>query len=134
MPCYNPLVAWRVEGKMVFNKPPGSYKLLKPYNLPCSKCIGCRMNYARSWALRCQLEAMSHEHNCFITLTFNNDELLKRDNPWSVDVKDFQLFMKKFRKKFNKTVRFFHCGEYGEKPIDLIIMPLSLGMISVYLH
>lgn len=115
MPCYNPLVAWRVEGKMVFNPPRGSHKLLKPYNLPCSKCIGCRLNYARSWALRCQLEAMSHKDNCFITLTFSNDELLKRDNPWSVDVKDFQLFMKKFRKRFNKSIRFFHCGEYGEK-------------------
>ena len=23
--------------------------------------------------------------------------------------------MKKFRKRFNKTIRFFHCGEYGEK-------------------
>ena len=115
MPCYNPLSAWRVEGKIVFNPPPGSVGLLKPFNLPCSKCIGCRMNYARSWALRCQLEAQSHEDNCFITLTFNNENLLKRKNPWSVDVNDFQLFMKKFRKRFNKQIRFFHCGEYGEK-------------------
>jgi hypothetical protein len=115
MPCYNPLSAWRVEGKIVFNPPSGSLGLLKPFNLPCGKCIGCRMNYARSWALRCQLEALSHKENCFITLTFNNEELLKRDNPWSVDVNDFQLFMKKFRKRYNKHIRFFHCGEYGEK-------------------
>lgn len=115
MPCYNPLTAWKVDGKIVFNKPSGSHGFLKPFNLPCSKCIGCRMNYARSWALRCQLESRFHKDNCFITLTFNNEELEKRSNPWSVDVNDFQLFMKKFRKRVNKPIQFFHCGEYGEK-------------------
>ena len=114
MPCYNPLVAWRYEGSMVFNAPP-NHLINKPFNLPCGKCIGCRMNYARSWALRCQLEALSYKDNCFITLTFNNEELHNRTNPWSVDVKDFQLFMKKLRKDLKKPIRFFHCGEYGEK-------------------
>ena len=114
MPCYNPLVAWKYEGKMVFNPPP-NHMINKPFNLPCSKCIGCRLNYARSWALRCQLESLSHKDNCFITLTFSNEMLQKRKNPWSVDVNDFQLFMKKFRKRYNKPIRFFHCGEYGEK-------------------
>ena len=115
MPCYNPLSAWRVEGNIVFNPPPGSNGFLKPFNLPCGKCIGCRLNYARSWALRCQLEALSHKDNSFITLTFSDPELKKRDNPWSVDVNDFQLFMKKLRKRIKKPIRFFHCGEYGEK-------------------
>ncbi len=115
MPCYNPLTAWKVDGKIVFNKPSGSHGLLKPFNLPCSKCIGCRMNYARSWALRCELESKQHKDNCFITLTFSPEELEKRENPWSVDVKDFQLFMKRLRKTLNKPIQYFHCGEYGEK-------------------
>lgn len=115
MPCYNPLMAWRVEGKIVFNAPTGSYGFLKPFNLPCSKCIGCRLNYARSWALRCQLESLSHKDNCFITLTFSNEILQNRKNPWSVDKNDFQLFMKKLRKKYGDSIRYFHCGEYGEK-------------------
>jgi hypothetical protein len=115
MPCYNPLLAWKVEGKIVFNPPSGSAGLLKPFNLPCSKCYGCRLNYARSWALRCQLEALSHKDNCFITLTFSNEMLQKRKNPWSVDKNDFQLFMKKLRKKHGEHIRYFHCGEYGEK-------------------
>ena len=115
MPCYNPLMAWRVEGKIVFNPPPGSTAVLKPFNLPCSKCIGCRLNYARSWALRCQLEALTHKENCFITLTLSPETLEKRKNPWSVDKRDFQLFMKKLRKKHGEHIRYFHCGEYGEK-------------------
>lgn len=55
-----------------------------------------------------------HDKSCFITLTFNDEELGKRENPSSVDVRDFQLFMKRLRKK-HKGIRFFHCGEYGEK-------------------
>lgn len=114
MPCTNPLVAWKWEGKMVFNPPPNHW-INKPFNLPCSKCIGCRFNYARSWALRCQLESQSHKENCFITLTFSPESLEKRKNPWSVDVIDYQLFMKKLRKKYGNGIRFFHCGEYGEQ-------------------
>lgn len=41
---------------------------------------------------------------------------MARENPWSLDVRDFQLFMKRLRKKFSKQkIRFFHCGEYGDK-------------------
>lgn len=51
-----------------------------------------------------------HESNCFITLTFN-DEHLPRNG--SLDVRYFQLFMKRLRKKFGAGIRFYHCGEYG---------------------
>ena len=58
-------------------------------------------------------EASLHEQNCFITLTYD-DENLPVDE--SINVKDYQLFMKKLRHRFpDKKIRFFHCGEYGEK-------------------
>ena len=56
-----------------------------------------------------------HEDNCFITLTFSDKELLKRENPLSVDTRDFQKFMKRLRKYTGKKVRYFHCGEYGDE-------------------
>ena len=56
-----------------------------------------------------------HEHSCFITLTFSPEELEKRQNPSSLDVSEFQRFMKRLRKKYGRGVRFFHCGEYGEQ-------------------
>jgi hypothetical protein len=62
--------------------------------------------------MRCLHEAKLHEKNCFITLTYN-DEHLPRNR--SLDYRDFQLFMKKFRKKFGSKIRFYMCGEYGEK-------------------
>jgi len=58
-------------------------------------------------------EAQLHESNWFLTLTFSDDHLLKRDFPMSLDKRDFQLFMKRLRKRFGK-VRYFMCGEYGD--------------------
>jgi hypothetical protein len=60
-------------------------------------------------------EAQMHEDNCFITLTFNNEFLHKRKNPYSLDVSEFQRFMKRVRKKYGYKIRFFHCGEYGDQ-------------------
>ena len=112
MPCYNPLLAYRLDGKITFHKP---FVYAKGFNLPCGQCIGCRLSYSRQWAIRCVHEAQMHENNCFITLTFSPEELAKRNNPQSLDVAEFQRFMKRLRKKYGKGVRFFHCGEYGEQ-------------------
>jgi hypothetical protein len=111
MACYHPLLAYRSEGKITFNKP---FPYARGFNLPCGQCVGCRLEYSRQWAVRLVHENQMHEKSSFITLTFNEEELNKRSNPASVDVRDFQLFMKRLRKK-HKGIRFFHCGEYGEK-------------------
>jgi len=83
----------------------------KPVSVPCGQCIGCRLERSRQWAIRCAHEASLHERNCFITLTFD-DEHIPSDR--SLDVRTFQLFMKRLRKRFGDGIRFFHCGEYGE--------------------
>ena len=56
-----------------------------------------------------------HEESCFITLTMNNEYLETRENPYSLDKSEFQRFMKRLRKRYGKQIRYFHCGEYGEK-------------------
>jgi hypothetical protein len=87
-----------------------------PQELPCGRCVGCRLEKSRQWAMRCIHEKSLHEDSCFITLTYNQESLLSRPNPYSLNVEDFQKFMKRLRKKFSKkTIRFFHCGEYGDK-------------------
>lgn len=112
MTCYHPLLAYKSEGKVVFNKP---FAFAKGFNLPCGQCIGCRLNYSRQWAIRIMHEAHMHEENSFITLTFNQAELEKRSNPLSLDKSEYQRFMKRLRKRYGKNIRFFHCGEYGDK-------------------
>lgn len=115
MPCFKPIKAWRGR------KPGPSGKVPVVFlqedscgislDLPCGQCIGCRLERSRQWAVRIMHEASLREDNCFITLTYD-DEHLPPDG--SLDVRHFQLFAKRLRKKIG-AFRFFHCGEYGEK-------------------
>lgn len=57
-------------------------------------------------------EASLHDDNCFITLTYAPGNLPPLG---SLDHRDFQLFMKRLRKRYpRRTIRFYMCGEYGE--------------------
>ena len=112
MTCYHPLLAYRESGKVVFNKP---FPYAKGFNLPCGQCIGCRLKYSQEWAVRLMHEKQMHEESCFITLTINDESLFARENPFSLDKSEFQRFMKRLRKRYGKEIRYFHCGEYGEK-------------------
>lgn len=85
-----------------------------PMTIPCGYCIGCRLERSRQWAMRCVHEAMLHRKNCFITLTFS-PQALKDRGSGSLRKRDFQLFIKKLRKRFGKGIRYLHCGEYGSK-------------------
>lgn len=108
MACTKPLQAWRSPaGDIVFYDKGGGDAL----ELPCGQCIGCRMDRAKAWSIRCMHEAAMHDKNCFITLTYNNENLPKHG---MLEYRDFQLFMKRLRKQA-KNVRFYMCGEYGDK-------------------
>lgn len=78
--------------------------------LPCGKCLSCKLSKAREWAVRCVLEASCYEENCFVTLTYNDDNLPVDGH---VHRKHLQDFLKRLRKKHE--VRYFGCGEYGDK-------------------
>lgn len=84
----------------------------RPMKVACGQCIGCRLERSRQWAIRCHHEASMHENNCFITLTYN-EENLPEDR--SLQLRHYQLFMKRLRRAYGPGIRFFHCGEYGEK-------------------
>jgi len=117
MQCFYPLQAWRGKvgsnGKrsVVFHRRDGFKEF--ELKLPCGQCRGCRLERSRQWALRCLHESELYDRNCFITLTYDDDHISQNR---SIDVREFQLFMKKLRKYFSgEKIRFFHCGEYGEK-------------------
>lgn len=117
MPCYQPLPAALVDGRegrhLVFARkghPPPKGKAI---SLPCGRCIGCRLERARQWAVRIVHESKMHEESCFISMTFN-DESVPKDG--SLDVPTCQSFLKKLRARLAPTkIRFFLCGEYGEE-------------------
>ena len=119
MVCYYPLQAWRsldylkgLKSTIVFSSDTPSDGVYSSLTLPCGQCIGCRLNYSRNWAIRCVHESSLHEHNCFITLTYNDENLPLNG---SLDLKHFQDFMKRLRKKVSVPIRYFHCGEYGSR-------------------
>lgn len=159
MSCYHPLKA--IQYKTVLTeKGKGQIRILRKeeyekewsddvevLQLPCGKCIGCRIDYAQQWANRIMLEKECHDpETCyFLTLTFDDNAIEctgyektsdygRSPNPhvrrpfcdpdtgmvigWSHSLNrlDLQLFMKRFRRSHpNDRIRFFACGEYGDK-------------------
>lgn len=98
-----------------------SYMNFETMEVPCGKCIQCRLDNAQDWAIRCSHEASLYKHNYFLTLTYDDEHITrgKFGNPTLVK-KDFQNFMKNLRKKLKKEFshvgcRFFGCGEYGDE-------------------
>lgn len=119
MACYYPIDAWRSKFKNPSGKRPLVFKeadAISPFaalQIPCGRCIGCRLEYSRQWAIRCVHEASLYDANCFITLTYAPEHLPEGG---TLVKRDFQLFMKKLRKRFpGSKIRFYHCGEYGER-------------------
>lgn len=73
MACYKPLTAWqREDGEVVFVE---RGRIQRQLTLACGQCIGCRLERSRQWAIRCIHEAKFHKHNCFVTLTYNTQNL-----------------------------------------------------------
>ena len=102
--------------------------------IPCGKCIGCKNDKKKEWAIRCVLEAREHEHNYFITLTYDDQnkpwddkfinkltgEIYEDDGTWNgyLEPKDMTDFIKRLRSRWERKydhegIRYFYCGEYG---------------------
>jgi hypothetical protein len=145
MSCFNPVSAVLTErlnknGNRIveFGAVDG-----EPIFVKCNNCIGCRLDYSREWATRITHEAQLHDDNCFITLTYNDDNI-PRDG--SLVKKDIQNFIKRLRKSLEmpyclidekcrpvlykrgkkkgqpkmatstfKKIKYYYCGEYGDK-------------------
>lgn len=119
MPCYHPIRAWRSrDGRNASGAWPLVFDIKDGYAdkeviVPCGRCIGCRLDRSRDWAVRCMHESSMWPDNVFLTLTYDDAHM---PDDGSLRKKDFQDFMKRLRKHFeSRKIRFFHCGEYGGK-------------------
>lgn len=111
MPCGKPLKAFRPAngGPVRFTKPITGvphYEL----ELPCGQCILCRLEHARQWAVRITHEATLHQENCFITLTYRDEELPEHN---SLNYAHLQKFWKRLRRDVG-PLRYYAVGEYGD--------------------
>lgn len=129
---------------------PYADKVIKEYvEIPCGKCVGCRLEYSRQWANRCMMELQNHEVSYFCTFTYDNEHL-----PFSTSVnpdtgeiintpslvkKDFQLFLKRLRKAYTKNhIKYYCAGEYGSTTArphyHAIIFGLDIPDLEIYKH
>jgi hypothetical protein len=106
--CFHPLQAFRTaSGEVIFVERKAD--VVESLLLPCGRCVGCRLDRSRQWAVRIMHEARAYEDSSFVTLTYSDDNC-----PKSLTYVDFQKFMRRLRKRLGST-RFFVCGEYGDE-------------------
>lgn len=149
MPCYHPITCVRPDGSEVErgNKKLGFFsrskypdafdfktghllpleelKIKFPaaelVQVPCRKCLGCRLDHAKEWSVRNVLESLSYDNNFFITLTYDDDHVFSERDGKIVPTlvkDDVKRFMKNLRRYFEYNfshtgIRYFGCGEYG---------------------
>lgn len=133
MPCYHPLgayvyidssqnkrlrfiPAYKAGDEQRHRLPIGAYSFTQ---VPCGKCIGCRLDYASNWADRLCLEALDYpsDRRWFITLTYDDSHLppLGKCGIHTLFPRDVTLFLKRLRSAYpSEDIRYFYSGEYGE--------------------
>lgn len=122
MTCYHPISLYKsskgpdpITGKWALTgKMPSGPTMPKSQTIPCGRCIGCRLERSRQWAIRIMNEAQMHEDNLFLTLTYNDRSIKWGRKAETLCPRDLQLFFKRLRKKYGQGIRYFSCGEYGE--------------------
>lgn len=107
----------------------------------CGSCIGCRTDHAKEWSDRIIMESSLWPENWFVTLTFDDEYLVKECGlEKTIKVEHVQKFMKRLRKEVCKfsdgKIRMFACGEYGslsERPhYHLILFNLHLPVDGLH--
>ena len=94
MPCFHPLDAWQCSnGDVVFTDNLARNDVIRRLSLPCGRCVGCRLERSRQWAVRCMHEASMHMFNSFVTLTYDDDHLPEYN---SLNYKHFWGFYEAF--------------------------------------
>lgn len=81
----------------------------------CGKCVGCLLEDARQWAVRCVHETKMHAESCSILATYDPKSL---PADLSLVPEHFVGFLKRLRERLRwaekPPISFFMCGEYGE--------------------
>lgn len=80
---------------------------------PCGQCLHCRINKRRVWTARILLEELASDFSCFVTLTYDQDNL---PDGGCLDARALQLYLKRLRKAVSpRKFRHYSVGEYGDK-------------------
>lgn len=149
---YDPNYIQTCLDKINYMNPKYKYELI-----PCGHCYACSLNSSAEWATRIMFEAKKYECNFWITLTYDDEHLPIAtkmtygektfenygDEIWLTGTlvpEDITKFLKSLRKSYerkgHKGIKFYLCGEYGEKGkrphYHIVLMNLPLDITQFY--
>lgn len=82
--------------------------------VPCNRCPACRRRKQNEWAFRIMEEAKVSRSTFFVTLTYDDDNLVYSDtNIPTLDKERVHKLTKDLRYRIG-SYRYFLCGEYGD--------------------
>lgn len=133
MRCFNPYPARVVQPD----------KTVKFYGfVPCGSCLACKIQKSSEWAMRLTHEYSQRKKGVFLTLTYNDENLPLNEHLVKKDLQNFfkrlrQYMVRRLRdnlmeqpeyscmsvssvekiaqKKLSGQLKYFSCGEYGDK-------------------
>lgn len=161
--CYHPIEAWDMtldfehdpqrvidfRGPCSFEQRQRLIRQGRLLQLPCRKCVGCRLSKSREWANRVVMEQLYHTDCWFLTLTYDDDHLPPSYpvDPATGEIlsvhatlvkSDLQGFLKRLRFNSGQQIRYFAAGEYGSQTYrphyHLLLFGLKLSDLSVISH
>lgn len=102
---------------MQCTKPITLFQIGKEYyplglQLPCGKCLACRIKKRKEWSVRMLHELNYHDKSSFVTLTYTDTHLPANG---SLVKADLQKFFKRLRRDTDIPIKYFACGEYGNR-------------------
>lgn len=89
--------------------------------VPCGKCVSCRIAKRREWSTRMLHELNYWDKSSFLTLTYSEKYIPRNllgmplDYKGTLEKKSLQKFIKRLRRKVDRPLKYFACGEYGDE-------------------
>ena len=92
--------------------------------LPCGRCYSCQCNRANEWATRAVAEARKWKQGCFVTLTYDENNIKEGRILSKADTQGFWKRLRaaeqgaetyEYKGKAKNGIRYIICGEYGPK-------------------
>lgn len=128
--CADPVLCYTQNGARKFRHFSLASPIVKLHHdlvFDCGKCIFCRKKKSYEIAVRCVLHASLYQHNCFLTLTYDEKKPGYHNDLQYEDVQNFKkklrnlyrvpysdIRTRKLRYVLTRKVQIFNVHEYGK--------------------